>query len=82
MGFFRPHSPFVAPKKYFDLYNLADIPIAGDIEKDLEDVPPAALFTNPPNWGLAVDQLKEAKTRVLCLHFVHGCPGGPPARRC
>ncbi|RPE05905.1 iduronate-2-sulfatase [Chitinophaga lutea] len=61
VGFFRPHSPYVAPKKYFDLYNLNDIPIAGDIEKDLEDVPPAALFTNPPNWGLPVDKLKEAK---------------------
>lgn len=61
VGFFRPHSPYIAPKKYFDLYDLKDIPIAENIEQDLADVPPAALFTQPPNWGLPVDKLKEAK---------------------
>lgn len=61
VGFFRPHTPYIAPKKYFDLYNLNDIPIADNIEQDLEDVPPAALFTKPANWGLPVDKLKEAK---------------------
>ena len=30
VGFFKPHLPFNAPKKYWDLYNRSDIPIAPD----------------------------------------------------
>ena len=44
-GFFNPHCPYVAPKKYFDLYPLDQITMH-DLEearRDLEDVPPIAL---------------------------------------
>jgi iduronate 2-sulfatase len=30
VGFFKPHLPFAAPKNYFDLYNLADMPVPED----------------------------------------------------
>lgn len=58
VGFFRPHTPYVAPKKYFDLYTEEDIIIPAF---DLEDVPSDALFTKPANWGLSQDKLVAAK---------------------
>ncbi len=30
MGYYRPHLPFVAPKKYWDLYDRDSIPLAGN----------------------------------------------------
>ncbi|MGX5819597.1 sulfatase [Chitinophaga lutea] len=61
VGFFRPHTPYVAPRKYFEQYPLESIPLAPEPGNDLDDVPEAALFTKPPNWGLPASQLREAK---------------------
>jgi iduronate 2-sulfatase len=60
VGFFRPHTPYVAPKKYFDLYPVDKVPLPKEIANDLDDVPEAALFTKPSHWGLSVDERKEA----------------------
>ncbi len=51
-GFFRPHPPFVAPKKYFDLYPLDKIVLPQDAAHDRKDIPAMALTINPPNFGL------------------------------
>jgi iduronate 2-sulfatase len=42
-GFYRPHCPYIAPKKYFDLYEPNEIPLAENPEDDLDDIPPLAL---------------------------------------
>lgn len=52
LGFHRPHSPYIAPEKYFDMYNLKDIKLPDEPEDDLNDVPPVALWTNPPYWNV------------------------------
>lgn len=60
VGFYRPHTPYVAPKKYFDMYPLEDIKIEEDVNSGREGVPRPALHINPPHYGISADQRKRA----------------------
>lgn len=59
-GFYRPHCPYIAPKKYFDLYPLEKIKAYPFKPEDNAGMPDAALFTKPSNWGLSEQQQREA----------------------
>ncbi|MEM9399092.1 MAG: sulfatase [Verrucomicrobiota bacterium] len=67
-GFFNPHCPYVAPKRYFDMYPLDEIEMQ-DLEsakKDLEDVPPMAIQRDSKNWpyyfkGITLDEARKCK---------------------
>ena len=39
LGFYKPHQPFFAPRKYFDLYDPKEIALPPSIAGDLYDVP-------------------------------------------
>jgi iduronate 2-sulfatase len=70
VGIAKPHLPFVAPKKYWDLYKRADMPIAPFPQKaknavDIayhnageiraySDIPPLTLTTEQKNVGLTL----------------------------
>lgn len=41
VGFFRPHYPMVAPKKFFDMYPRQTLKIPPLVEGDLDDIPEA-----------------------------------------
>jgi arylsulfatase A-like enzyme len=43
MGFYRPHNPYTAPKRSFDLYDLDSIKRPNTIPNDLDDVPAYAI---------------------------------------
>jgi arylsulfatase A-like enzyme len=80
VGFRKPHLPFVAPKKYWDLYNRADMPLATFTEhakdapevayhksgelRNYIDIPAFATFNQPGNHVY----LKEEKQKEL----IHG----------
>jgi arylsulfatase A-like enzyme len=70
VGFSKPHLPFVAPKKYWDLYKREDMPLATFQEKSkngvdvayhnsgelrgYSDIPPLTSFTDQKDFGLTL----------------------------
>ena len=72
-GFFRPHTPFVAPKKYFDMYPLKTLRLPYAPKDDREDVPTAAFAHNCPipHYGLdEVTCLKAMQAYYACVSFI------------
>src|SRR3954463_582913 len=59
MGFYQPHTPYVAPKKWLELYPKKSIKLPSGPANDLEDVPPIALTIQPLNYGLPQSDLKD-----------------------
>ncbi len=75
VGFSKPHLPFVAPKKYWDLYKREDMPVAAFQEKSKNsvdvayhnageiraytDIPPLLSFTDQKDFGLTLPINKQ-----------------------
>lgn len=79
VGFIKPHSPFVAPKKYWDLYDPADIPIAS--QAALPEAAPKIAghrsgeirrYTDQPNRGEipASNQRRMKHGYYACISYV------------
>jgi len=59
-GFYRPHTPYVATHEQYNMYTLDDIRLPEDWRGPAADVPKAALWTSPPNWGVPEEDLKRS----------------------
>ncbi len=75
VGIAKPHLPFVAPKKYWDLYKRADMPLAPFQEKNKNavdiayhsvgeirgytDIPPLLSFTDQKAYGITLPVDKQ-----------------------
>ena len=62
-GFYRPHCPWISPKKYFDLYPMAEITVPKISPDTQNNYPPLALTsTKPwPNFGVSEEQARQCK---------------------
>jgi iduronate 2-sulfatase len=59
VGFFQPHVPCIAPKKYYDMYPLDKIVLPKQPVKGRDGFPPAAFTVNPPNYGIGEEDQKR-----------------------
>lgn len=74
-GLFRPHSPYTAPERFFDLYKNAAITLPpGYLENDLDDVPAPGrdLVDSMKNFkknGLTKKQVRLALMKAYCANY-------------
>jgi uncharacterized sulfatase len=72
-GFYRPHIPYIAPEKYFNLYPVEETsfpPLPSDYRSK---VPAAALASTPewPNFGTTATEARECIAAYdACVSFV------------
>jgi iduronate 2-sulfatase len=61
VGFFRPHTPYVAPKKpYYDFYEQEKMRIVPNITEDQADIPAAGLASYKPEQDQLTDELRRS----------------------
>ncbi len=79
LGFLKPHLPFIAPKKYWEMYPPEEVPIAPN-RTPPKDAPPFAstnwghprTYTDFPNQGEPSEKLVRELTRgyFACVSYV------------
>ena len=73
VGFFRPHTPYVAPKKYFDMYPVEDLRLPFAPKGDRDDIPTAAFAHNCPVPNYSLDEatlLNAVQAYYACVSMV------------
>jgi len=59
VGFYRPHTPYVAPSEFFEMYSTDHIDPVMEKEGDRDDIPLAAQMDRPKQRDLTIEQRKE-----------------------
>jgi iduronate 2-sulfatase len=59
VGFFRPHTPYVSPKSYFELYPAQTMPVVQGVKEDQADIPPAGLASAKKEQDRLTDALRR-----------------------
>jgi len=62
MGFYRPHAPYTAPKRYFDMYDLNTIQLPETMPDDLNDIP-----------AYAINNFLKDRTHIASLKSTGNC---------
>ncbi|MFP6692212.1 MAG: sulfatase-like hydrolase/transferase, partial [Pirellulales bacterium] len=69
VGFFRPHTPYVAPARYFEMYPLDEMRLPFAPANDRDDIPTAAFAHNCPIPHYNLDKpilLKAMRAYYAC----------------
>jgi uncharacterized sulfatase len=60
VGFYRPHVPWIAPKKYYDPFSLDKMKMPVEPADIRKGVPAAAFAINPPNYGIKDEECRNS----------------------
>jgi uncharacterized sulfatase len=72
-GFFRPHLPWVAPKRYFDLYPPETIALPNNASRSLKDFPASAIpsaarmYSNPRSDSETREAIAAYYACISCM---------------
>jgi uncharacterized sulfatase len=66
-GFFRPHCPYIAPKKYFDLYPIDRVPAPVGPFDEIKNVPKAAIQSCQP-WPWFGANEQQSRESLQAYH--------------
>lgn len=77
VGTIKPHLPFYAPQKYFDLYPLSQVKRPKVLENDLDDIPPAGIKMAKPDGDhkkvVEAGEWEHAiQSYLACISYVDG----------
>lgn len=71
VGFHKPHLPWVAPKRYFDMHDPAKMPLPKTPPDDLADIPKVALTLRPEEQKMTDDEKRLAiRAYYACVSFM------------
>jgi len=59
VGFYRPHTPYVSPKPYFDRYPESEMPVVKGVREDQADLPSPALGSYKKEQDKLTDDLRR-----------------------
>ncbi|MBC8354965.1 MAG: sulfatase [Planctomycetes bacterium] len=59
VGFYRPHTPYVAPAPYFDNYPKEEMPLVQGVDEDVKDLPAHALGSHKKEHELLTNDLRQ-----------------------
>jgi iduronate 2-sulfatase len=59
LGFFRPHTPYVSPKAYFDKYPVDKMPVVHGVKEDQADIPAPGLASYKKEQDKLTDDLRR-----------------------
>lgn len=71
-GLYKPHLPFVVPRKYYEAFPLDQIELPPHLENDLDDIPPAGVRMANPN-GDHAKFLKSGRWKAAIQSYLATC---------
>ena len=71
-GLYKPHLPFVVPRKYYDAFPLESIKLPPHLDEDLDDIPPAGVAMAKPN-GDHAKFLKSGRWKAAIQSYLATC---------